>query len=138
MSYDSEETKKKADLNAERMKRIYEVFGNKDTMEKVQNYIEQLTPIITDVHQKSKLGIKLTDEEAKLLNEHLPVILKLRDFFTDAQIILDDNLFVEANAFFFHIHKLAEQGDEKAKKLYEEMLPLYRKAHGLDGPEMNN
>jgi hypothetical protein len=137
MSYDSEEAKKEALTNAESLERVREIF-NEEMIEKINDYIESITPLILETNLKAKSGIKLSEEEIQLLREHAPKIKMLCDALLYSKNLVEEKLVVQSDTFFFHIHKLAEAGDEKAKKMYEEMLPLYRQAHGLDARELNN
>jgi hypothetical protein len=137
MAYDSEETKNEAQANAEKLKKVREVF-NEEMIETLKKYMESVAPIIEETHAKVKMGMKLTEEEMQFLQEHAPRMKTLMDALSYSQDLLGEKLMAQSDAFFFHLRKLAETGDEKAKKMYEEMLPKYREAHGLDGPEMNN
>jgi hypothetical protein len=137
MAYDSEETKNEAQTNAEKLKKVREIF-NEEMIEALKQYTEFIAPVIEETNEKVKMGIRLTEEEIQFLQEHAPRMRTLTDALSYSHDLLGEKLMAQSDAFFFHLRKLAEAGDEKAKKMYEEMLPKYRQAHGLDGPEMNN
>ena len=138
--FDSEEERKLQQGMEEHYKRLRQFSDNpelkKDLIEKINQLEDGLAPLI----EKNKLGIALTQDEADLIAEILPKIQDMAQRFSDAELLLSHKLLIKANAFFFHVKKLAEEGNEEAKKVYEELLPSYlaSQKERLDGLESQN
>ncbi len=128
MSYDSEEEKDKQQRLAEALKNARELAKNKEGVEKLIQFIfEHAKPLI----DKSKYE-KLSFEEY----ERLIILLELAEKFSKnmmgATDILDYDRSLKAETQFFYLKKLAEEGNEDARKMYEELLPLFRNAQSED------
>ncbi|MCF8460415.1 MAG: hypothetical protein K9G46_06805 [Flavobacteriales bacterium] len=135
MGYNSEEEKKLAESIAQKTEAARELFGDKKVQKTLMESLEKILPAVNQLHEKSKYE-PLTAEELELLNSIQPALELLKQTMDDAQLLLGNSLLVAANAQFFHYKKLAEEGNEDARKAYERLLPGFKKAMGpsIDGP----
>jgi len=67
-----------------------------------------------------------TDEEIALIYETHKVLNELIESAKNSQLIIGANLLQTSQAFYDNVKNLAEAGDEQAKKIYEELKPLYQ------------
>jgi len=138
MNYDSEEAKQQQESTAEKLQSIRSVFGDGKIIAIMKDYLEKASPVIKELNAKAKSGEALEEEEIEELKTHSALLKQLINIILQVKDVIDEDLVKRSDEFFFNLRKLAEGGDEKAKKMYEKMLPLYKQAHGLDSPELNN
>jgi len=98
---------------------------------------EKLTPEKVEDIRKSletlaeKLGPLLkkpgkTAEEIQFINQIKPRIKELYERLLDMHIILGEKVFRNSMGFYENVKKAAEAGDPQAKKIFNEMDPLYK------------
>ena len=128
INYDSEEEKAAQESLAEKLKQTREFLADKEKVKEVATVIGEMMEKVMDINARLKRGERITDEEKEFLFEADKEFKQLLQGFKDMQSIIEDNMIKQADAIFFNIKELAEKGDEKAKKLYEEILPKYKDA----------
>ena len=138
MNYDSEDERKMQQDFAEKLKGTRDFLKDKEKVKLVIEKVEELYRMVEPITIKVRAHEKLTDEEKEKFHTVAAMILKVKDSFEDMQLILGHNLGIQADAYYFHVKKLAEEGNDEAKKVYEELKPLYEKAHLSDSPEDKN
>ena len=128
INYDSEEEKAAQESLAEKLKQTREFLADKEKVKEVATVIGEMMEKVMDINARLKRGERITDEEKEFLFEADKEFKQLLQGFKNMQSIIEDNMIKQADAIFFNIKELAEKGDEKAKKLYEEILPKYKDA----------
>lgn len=64
-------------------------------------------------------------EDIAYLEEILPKMQFIQQQIQDMQLILDVSLSRQSNAFYHEVKRLAAEGNEEAKKVYENLKPSY-------------
>lgn len=103
---------------------MIEKFNSKDiqkNLKKIQKHLPLLADLVNTLTQKKRRS----PEEEEQLKETTALIIKLKQYVEDARLVLNDKLYRQTVAFYFHVKNLAEQGDKEAEKLYHELKPLY-------------
>ncbi|MGE0636566.1 MAG: hypothetical protein AB7P01_09000 [Bacteroidia bacterium] len=139
MAYDSEEQKKLRESIAEKTRLAKEFARDKEAMGKLKASIESLVPAMEMLMEKAR-NEKLTDEEQDIFDKIVATFQLVQQTLSDTNLLIFNDLFAKSNAYFFHVKKLAEEGNEDARKVYEKLLPSFKKAmgEGNKSPEQNN
>ncbi len=139
MAYDSEEEKKLRESIAEKTRLAKEFARNKEAQKIIKDNLEKLIPFIEMLTEKARYE-KLNKEEEEMAAKIVETLKHLQQSFSDANLLIFNDLFTKSNAYFFHVKKLAEEGNEDARKVYEKLLPSFKKAmgEGDKSPEQNN
>jgi len=139
MAYDSEEEKKLRESIARKTELAKEFAGNKEAMNKLKESIETLAPFLERLIEKARYE-KLSDEEQELFNKITATLQQVQQSLSDANLLIFNDLFAKSHAYFFHVKKLAEEGNEDARKVYEKLLPSFKQAmgEGDKSPKTNN
>lgn len=88
---------------------------------------KSLLPLIEEIRYYHSLSYRTPEEEASyqemvsLIRESLPVITLLKDFFGNEAMRASEE-------FYFHLKKLAGEGDTKASEILCELSPLYQQS----------
>lgn len=83
------------------------------------------TEVIPRYEELSQLS-SLDEEEKKEMVQIVEMIQKVKPVLEFYRQILAESLVRGSNDIFFHFRNLALQGNEYAKKAYEELRPLYK------------
>jgi hypothetical protein len=138
MNYDSEEERKLQEKLAEKLKETKEFLSDKNKIKHLVDSFHQVMELLEPLLAKIKAGQELTEEEVKRFIFIRNSMDKARQTFEDMKLILGQNSIIQADALFFEIKKLAEEGNPDAKSAYEKLLPSFKRAHGTDAPENLN
>ncbi|MEP7171645.1 MAG: hypothetical protein ABI855_19895 [Bacteroidota bacterium] len=140
MNYDSEEGRKHQQSIAEKLKLTREFMNDPQKVKIVTESIEKLHHALQPLLEKINCGEKLDEQENDLFKEGINMLFRVKQSFEDMQLLLGNNLVIQSDAIFFHLKKLAEEGNPEAKKAYERLVPLFKDAHGenLNSPERKN
>ena len=90
-------------------------------IKKIDKYLPQIEDAVTKLTQKKER----TEEEEGQLKQLADMVLKVKQYMEDAQLVLGDKLYRQSVAYYFHVKELSEKGNEEAKKVYEHLKPLY-------------
>lgn len=139
MAYDSEEEKKLRESIAEKTRIAKEFARDKEAQKTIRENLEKLIPFIERLTEKARYE-KLNKEEEEMAAKIVETINHVQQSLSDANLLIFNDLFAQTNAYFFHVKKLAEEGNEDARKVYEQLLPHFKKAmgEGDKSPEQNN
>lgn len=135
MGYNSKEEKEKAESLALKSENILSIFRDKKNQKAIMDSLELLLPAVTKLHEKSKHE-PLSTQEQELIEEMLPAFELLLQAVSDAKLLLGHEIVGQTTEYFFHLKKLAEEGNEEARKAYEALAPSFRKSiqPDIDGP----
>jgi hypothetical protein len=132
MNYDSKEEKKRQQKYAENIRLTKEFLSDTEKVNFLIDSFHKILELIQPLSDKIKAGEELTEDELKIFIYARKTINEAREKFEDMESLLAHNRFIQADAIFFHFKKLTEQGNEEAKKAYEQLLPSFRAAHSED------
>lgn len=100
-------------------------------IEEIRKAASQLAEMLPDVISYTQDLFELknrTPEEKKefqkmvqLMQKLVPVVSNIQDFF-------GERAFKQVQAYYYHIKELSEKGDQEAKKIYDDLRPLYENA----------
>jgi hypothetical protein len=140
MNYDSEEERKDQEAFSEQLKQTREFLNDKNKVNQLIDSFHQVMELLEPLSKKIIAGEELTEEQMNTFIFIRNSMDKARQQFEDMQSILGQNNLIQADAIFYHFKKLAEEGNEEAKKAYEQLLPKFKAAHGedFDSPEKKN
>lgn len=135
MGYNSKEEKEKAESLASKSENILRIFGDLKNQQAIMDSLDSLLPVVNELSEKAK-NEPLTAEEWGLLEEIKPFLEQLEQGLSDASLLANHELVGQTTEYFFHLKKQAEEGNEEARKIYEEMAPSFRKSilPDTDGP----
>jgi hypothetical protein len=125
MGYDSPEDKEKGKELAEKLRKLLEMARDKNFQAQLMKTVDDNLRFVTAMHEKAKYE-PLEESEQELLDEiaeKMPIVLQ---FVQDCKLALGNELLIAADTQYFHVKRLAEQGDPKAKEVYEKLKPLYQ------------
>jgi hypothetical protein len=126
MAYNNQEEKKLAERIAKKTEHTRQFFKDKKAQQTLMESLEMIIPAVNQRHEKAEHE-PLSAEELELLNKMEHAIEQVKQTTSDAQLLRANDLFTKSTAQFFHLKKLAEEGNEDARKAYEEMLPSFKK-----------
>jgi len=90
----------------------------------ITDAITQLEEQMSVLKEKQKLGT-ITEQEQKLMDGTVKKLIEVVSTMKDMQLLLHNSMEKKAVAYYHEMKKKAEEGDEAAKKIYEELKPLY-------------
>jgi len=125
MAYDSFEDKEKGKELAKKLEQLLALARDKNFQAQLSKSIDDNLNFVTEMHEKAKYE-PLEESEEELLKEiaeKMPIVLQ---FVQDCKLALGNELLIAADTQYFHLKRLAEQGDPKAKEAYERLKPLYQ------------
>ena len=99
-------------------------FKSEDIQKNIKR-IDKYMPIIEDAVTKLTQKKEHTEQEEDLLKRFADMVLKIKQYTEDAQLVLGDKLYRQSVAYYFHVKELGEKGNEEAKKIYEDLKPQY-------------
>ncbi len=139
MSYDSDEEKKLRESIARKTEQAKAFAADSKNLEQIKNNIELLAAAVEKLREKARYE-KLSEEETGYFIKINETLQRLSQSLSDMDRLIFNDLFAKSHAYFFHVKKLAEEGNEEARMIYEKLLPLFKKAMGEDSnaPEENN
>jgi hypothetical protein len=132
MNYDSEEEKNRQQQFSENLRLTKEFLSDKEKVNQLIDAFHKILELIQPLSEKIKAGEELSEDELQIFLYARRTINEARERFEDMESLLAHNRFIQADAIFFHFKKLADQGNEEAKKAYEQLLPSYHSAHQMD------
>jgi hypothetical protein len=138
MNYDSEEERKLQERLAEKLKETKEFLSDKNKIKHLVDSFHQVMELLEPLTAKIKAGQELTEDEVKRFIYIRNSMDQARQTFEDMKLILGQNSIIQADAVFFEIKKLAEEGNQDAQSAYEKLLPSFKRAHGTDSPDKLN
>jgi len=94
-----------------------------EDVEKLKKGIEDITEPLSRLVEKPDK----TEEEIQFLARIKPVLFSLSEKLQDAMILHGERAFRTSMKYYEHVKKLAAEGNEEAKKVFEEMDVLYKK-----------
>lgn len=92
--------------------------------EAVMHLLDLVQPVIDQAIHLEHLSYRTPDEEEQLkemrqlLQKVLPVVSRVKNYF-------GEKAFKQAQAYYYHVKELADEGDSEAKKIYDDLRPLY-------------
>ncbi len=95
--------------------------GMHEEMTKLITLLSEVIPRYEELCKQSYLD----EEEKKEMKQIVEIIQKAQPVILFCQQILGESLIRGTNDIFFHFRNLSLQGNEEAKKAYEELRPLY-------------
>jgi hypothetical protein len=119
MLYDDEPSKA-LDGKMEEMVQQVRSFMDND-MHRVSELLKEIVPVVEDLARKPNRTPEEEDtlqELTKGLQMHLQTLSDMKD-------IMEASITSRSIALYEHYKKLAEEGNEKAKEIYEELRPYY-------------
>jgi len=125
--FDNKEQEKLSKSIAEKLKLVREHMANL-TPEKralLMDTIAQLEEQMSVLKEKKELGT-ITEQEQKLMDNTVEKLIEVVSTMKDMQLLLHNAMEKKAVAYYHEVKKKAEEGDEAAKKIYEELKPLYQ------------
>ncbi len=119
MFYNDKETRDWEERYQETLAKTREFLTHhkEDLDEEVRIIQEDIIPILNKAEK--------TPEDLAYLKEMYPKIQLLLQSVSDMQFVLGESLSRQSNVFYEHVKKLAAEGNEKAKEVYEDLKPLY-------------
>lgn len=127
MSYDSEEAKKKQERMAELLKSAREFMNDKETMNILKVNFKMILDFLERLKEKERIIGKLDEDDMELLVKANEAIATAAQVFSDMKLIIGNEMVIQGDALYFHIKKLAEEGNEDAKKAHAILEPKYKK-----------
>ena len=124
-NYDSHESRKLEESLDEKTRIAREWLGNQENKAKIMDALKQMGELVTVFAEKAKYS-KLDKEELAMLDKAQAAMIRLSQQMSDSKLLLLRDMSVKAEAYYFHVKKLAEEGNEDAKKVYERLKPLYQ------------
>ncbi|MBI4946640.1 MAG: hypothetical protein HY840_09585 [Bacteroidetes bacterium] len=132
--FDDKEQKKLSKSLAAKLKLVREHMATLTPEKRAQimEAIAQLEEQMSVLKEKQKLGT-ITEQEQKLMDNTVEKLIEVVSSMKDMQLLLYNAMEKKAIAYYHEMKKKAEAGDEKAKKIYKELKPLYQKMlKGID------
>ena len=125
MAYDSPEDKEKGKELAKKLEQILAVARDKDFQAQLIKLVDEGLRFVTEMHEKAKYEPLDQTEQAALANmaEKMPIVLQ---FVQDCKLVLGNQIMIAADTQYFHLKRLAEEGNPDAKEAYERLKPLYQ------------
>lgn len=120
MLYNDEETKNEEEQFKKNLKNVRS-FTDKDK-EVLTSNLDKIMATLQKLSNKPELNpdeLAVMAEIEMSLKTIMPKVVAM-------QQVLGESLVRQSNAFYLHIKQKAEEGDEEAKKVYEELKPLYQ------------
>lgn len=126
--FDDPEHKKISESIAKKLEQVLKGLRDMtpEEREEVKERMRQIDELLAPVLERKKLGIA-TEEDEKFLKEVAERSAPLLQSLEDTQLLLNHHFTGIAVAYYNHVKEAAGKGDEKAKEIYEELRPLYRK-----------
>jgi hypothetical protein len=119
MLYD-DESSKALDGKMEEMVQQVRSFMDND-MHRVSELLKEIVPVVEDLARKPNR----TPEEEDTLQELTKGLQLQLQTISDMKAILQASITTRSIALYEHYKKLAGEGNEKAKEIYEELRPYY-------------
>ena len=127
MAYDSEEQKKLAESIAKKTEMAYELFKDEESKERFMEELGQLNEYLKSFQEEQKHR-PLAAQELEVLEELQATFQKTMVTINDVKLVLDNSISIAVTDQFFHVKRLAEEGNEEAKEAYEKLLPHFKEA----------
>ena len=122
MLYDSPESQKEEERFAQQLQKVRNM--DKAAIENAVKNVRQMVPIFNELVKAPHRTV----EEDNFVKNFPVMAQELATFLDEAKLILNESLTRQATAIYENVKQLAENGDEKAKKIYEDLKPLYQDA----------
>lgn len=119
MFYNDKETEESEKKFQENLKSIRKFMAEDNGVldEQIAILVKTLTKMLENPDK--------SPEDIAALNEIRTQLQPLIQTFQDMQLILHENLVRQTTTFYHEMKKLAAEGNEDAKKVYEELKPAY-------------
>jgi hypothetical protein len=127
-NYDSEDERKLQKSLEKNLQKTRAFFADKETLKFLNDELQEISAKVTDINIRARRGEDISEEDQQFLSDGEKMFRKLLDSFSDMKLILEDSVWKQSVGYFYHIKELAENGNEDAKKIYEEIAPKFREA----------
>ncbi len=104
-----------------------------ENLKAVRSLTEKEKQILTEQMDKLLDGLQLLTSKPNLTEAEMAMLEKLKEKIPPIaekinamKATLDESVIRQSNAYYQHIKKLAEEGNEDAKKIYEDLKPAYQ------------
>lgn len=97
---------------------------HKEQDEKVIEISLSMMPFILQLLEKKESGESLSAEEEDVLEKLIVALKKITDYMTLSNAARFERLLDTANTYYYHVKKLALEGDKNAEKVYLELKKL--------------
>lgn len=124
MAYNSHEEKQDGEKLAKKLEELLALARDPVLMQQIQKSVDDMGDFVKAMHEKAHYE-KLEAHEIEALakvEQQMPILLR---FLQDLQLALGNQLRLKSESSYYHVKRLAEQGDAKAKEVYEALRPLY-------------
>jgi uncharacterized protein YicC (UPF0701 family) len=120
MLYDDKETQRSEN-------RFQELLANtrKSLESGALDIIKEQSLVLMDAYDKLMLVEDPTEEDVAYIQQIKDALDEVLQTMKDMQLILGANLVRQAENYYHHIKKAAEDGNEKAKEIYAKLKPQY-------------
>ena len=121
MGFDSKEDKENQESISRKIEAVKALLSDKEAMAKLKESFESLIPSIEAMIERERYEL-LNEDELKIKEEIHITVGMIQESFSEMKLLLDLEQFEKSTRFFFHLKKLAEEGNEDAKKVYNDLL----------------
>ena len=136
--FDDPENKKISESISKKLEHVLKNL-TPEVMKEVKERMGEIDKLLAPLLERKKLGIA-TEEDEKWLKEVAERSAPLLQSLEDTQLLLDHHYTGTAIEFYNRVKETAEKGDKKAKEIYKQLRPLYRKMmqEWADDPDLLN